>query len=253
MHVFHLYKNGSQEFPCGICHKPARDNQKYTACSLCNHRIHIKCNELDNKAFINIKDQNSNHICINCKKENIPFFPHNNNDNRVEHNSPFLRNIRNLLHVTNHIEYDNVNIDLPDDKDPIINCVDLDINEFNYTQNQNHISFFHQNIATLEGHKDEFENVLAQLNYSFNVIGLSETKIKRNVTPKYNVSLPGYKHYLTPTEMECGGTIIYVSDDFTSKSRKDLDDILYKQRELESTFIEIILPKEKKYCLWLHL
>ena len=55
--------------------------------------------------------------------------------------------------------------------------------------------------------------------------------------------------------MECGGTIIYIRDDFTSKSRKDLDDMLYKQSELESTFIEIIVPKEKNIvcgCIYKH-
>ena len=43
--------------------------------------------------------------------------------------------------------------------------------------------------------------------------------------------------------MGCGGSLIYIRDEYTSKAREDLDRLLYKKRELESTFIEIILPK----------
>ena len=107
----------------------------------------------------------------------------------------------------------------------------------------------------MHGHKDELENVLAELDYSFDVIGLSETRIKKNIKPIYQISLPGYKYYSTPTEMECGGTLLYIQNELNSKPRHDLEKVVYKQKELESTFVELLLPKMKNIicgCIYKH-
>ena len=49
----------------------------------------------------------------------------------------------------------------------------------------------------------------------------------------------------TPTEPECGGTILYFADYITSKSRSDLEMLFYKPKVLESSFIEIINSSRK--------
>ena len=36
-------------------------------------------------------------------------------------------------------------------------------------------------------HKDELENILTQLDYKFDVIGLTETKLSKGVKPKFNI------------------------------------------------------------------
>ena len=59
----------------------------------------------------------------------------------------------------------------------------------------------------------------------------------------------------TPTDLECGGTLIYASDNLTSKPRNDLDSLLFKSKELESTFIEIVCPNKKNIlcgCIYKH-
>ena len=70
-------------------------------------------------------------------------------------------------------------------------------------------------------------------------------KIKSNIVPNFDISLPGYKHYFTATELECGGTLIYVSDNLTTEARNDLDSFFYKPKELESTFIKIVCQHKK--------
>ena len=61
--------------------------------------------------------------------------------------------------------------------------------------------------------------------------------------------MKGYKHFYTSTESEKGGALLYVNDQLNSKPRKDLDTLVYKCRQLESIFVEIINPGKKTYWL----
>ena len=57
----------------------------------------------------------------------------------------------------------------------------------------------------------------------------------------------------TTTESTKGGTLLYISDNTNYKCRKDLQ--IYKEKLLESTFIEIINPKQKNLiigCIYKH-
>ena len=73
-----------------------------------------------------------------------------------------------------------------------------------YKDNKHEFSLFHLNIASLSKHKDELETILMMLKYKFDIIGISETKIQKNIIPNYDISLKGYKPYSTPTEGEKG-------------------------------------------------
>ena len=57
-----------------------------------------------------------------------------------------------------------------------------------------------------------------------------------------NIKLPNYSVQYTPTESHAGGTLLYISNTITYKSRKDLN--IYEAYELGSTFIEIINPRK---------
>ena len=91
----------------------------------------------------------------------------------------------------------------------LINCKYVDINSFK-TQKFNHkdFSLMHLNIGSLEKNKDELEAALSLIDFKFNIIGISATKIKTRSIPKYDLCLDGYKHYWTSTEANKGGTII---------------------------------------------
>lgn len=53
-------------------------------------------------------------------------------------------------------------------------------------------SALHFNIRSLAANFDDFFQMLSDLNYSFSVIGLSETKIKVGMDSYFNTNLPGY-------------------------------------------------------------
>jgi exonuclease III len=93
------------------------------------------------------------------------------------------------------------------------------------------------------------------LQYKFDIIGITETKIKKGVKSKISLEIDGYKYYHTDTEAEKGGTLIYISNTINSKQRTDLEALIYKPEILESTVLEIINPKKKNIlvsCIYRH-
>ena len=92
---------------------------------------------------------------------------------------------------------DESNIDIT----PIINCKYLEILSLK-SKNVNNKSFslIHLNIHSLEKNKEELESTLSLLDFKFDVIGISETKLKTNISHKYDIGIEGYKHYSTPSE-----------------------------------------------------
>ena len=59
----------------------------------------------------------------------------------------------------------------------------------------------------------------------------------------------------TPTELSAGGTLLYISNHLIYKPRKDLNLKMYKSKELESTFVEIVYAKKKNGivgCVYKH-
>ena len=95
------------------------------------------------------------------------------------------------------------------------------------------------------------------LEAKFDIIGLTETKIIKGVTPTFDKRIAGYTPYHTPTESTHGGALLYVADKLNNntKERKDLNSILYKSKLLESIFVEINNPGKKNIivgCIYKH-
>ena len=59
---------------------------------------------------------------------------------------------------------------------------------------------FHLNLASLGLHKDELVTSLSLLDFEFDMIAVSETKIKVGTEPIYDLSIAGYFHHKTPSE-----------------------------------------------------
>ena len=101
-----------------------------------------------------------------------------------------------------------------------------------------------KNTFIIELHIEELRITLDLLDFSFDIICISESKIQENAEPKSSIDLAGYQPPLsTPTVAKKGGVLIYVKNGITFKPRPDLS--FYKAKELESFFIEIINPTSK--------
>ena len=137
---------------------------------------------------------------------------------------------------------------------PEIKCSYIDIDSFCYEKSKESFSLFHLNIASLAKNKEELETILNMIDLKFDVIGITETKIKCK-NPVIDTNINGYKYYSTPTEADKGGAILHIKEECNVKPLPKLDKIIYKPKHLESVFIEICNKNKKNTiigCIYRH-
>ena len=92
------------------------------------------------------------------------------------------------------------------------------------------------------------------MKFNFDVIGISEHKIREGMTPSNNIDIAGYNEFIfDPTETACGGTGFYIKNNLDFYKRSDLQ--LNSPSNYESTFIEIIFPNRRNLiigCIYRH-
>ena len=103
------------------------------------------------------------------------------------------------------------------------------------------LSFFHINSCSLNKNLEELQHLLQWTNIQFDVIAITETRITKNTSVTQNTELSDYSFEHTPTESYAGGTLLYIVNHLSYKTRTDLN--TYKKFELESTFVEIFWKK----------
>ena len=255
-------------FPCSVCNKTVRNWNNALLCDLCSNWVHIKCNKLDKKGYdYHDKNPDAHFSCLKCLENNIPFTTLDNNQFNLyvklgvnyicnEFNVNYAPRVRDqkLFIGVNQTMYNSIyninnNIDDDDNEDNIeinMNCKYYGTEDFIQSKfkEEKHFSVFHLNIHSIERHIEELRVVLQMLNHKFDLICISESKIQSGNTPKVNLNIDGYQTPVgTPTEAKKGGVLIYVKEGINYKPRPDLN--IYKQKELESYFVEIINPNEK--------
>ena len=121
------------------------------------------------------------------------------------------------------------------------------------SKKKKYLSVFHLNISSLQAHIEELKILLELLEFEFDIIGISETKLLKDEQPVTDISLSNYTLVHTPTEATKGGTLLYISNRINFKPRQDLQ--IYKSKQFESTVIEIINEKSKNIivgCVYKH-
>ena len=105
------------------------------------------------------------------------------------------------------------------------------------------LNLFQLNISFLTYNFDQLHTLLAGLDIKFSVLGITKTRRKCNWIPTSTFELEGYIIEHTPTESSCGGALLYIDHHINYKVHKDLK--MYKAKELESSFIEILNQNSK--------
>ena len=114
-------------------------------------------------------------------------------------------------------------------------------------------TFFHMNISSLCHNFDELYTLLARIKVKFNIIGITETRLKKHTVTNLNLNLNGYVIEHAPTEANCGGALLYIDNSLYYTVRNDL--AMYKKKDLESIFMEVINLKSKNLiigCIYRH-
>ena len=107
-------------------------------------------------------------------------------------------------------------------------------------------SVFHINIASLSAHIDDLKWLLDTLDHKFDVVGISETKIRESIEPLTNIQLPGYEFKQVPTKSHFGGVGFFIKEGTNYKIRHDLSKSIFEVSE--SIFIELT-DKSGKHLL----
>ena len=105
------------------------------------------------------------------------------------------------------------------------------------------ISVFHLNINSLQYHFDELQTFLSNCPIDFQILDISESRLKTDISTTTNMQLPGFKIEQMPTKSPNGGALLYIRDTINYKLRPDLN--VEKEKELVSIFIEILHKTSK--------
>ena len=73
------------------------------------------------------------------------------------------------------------------------------------------LSLFHLNACYLNKNFDDLEYLIKTTNLTFDVIVISESRIKSNMDITTNINLPNYSIEYTPTKSHTRGTLIDIS------------------------------------------
>ena len=112
--------------------------------------------------------------------------------------------------------------------------------------------FFHLNISPLIFHFDELLGLIAENKLNFDFLGTSETRLKLNRNSLY----PILCHVTILNIFQLIPVILlYIKQGINYKLRKYLQ--IYKPKELESTFVEVLEPGKPKNnmiigCIYRH-
>ena len=248
--------------PCKLCKKAVGVKHKAVHCDQCNTWVHIKCNFINKATYKKLQQSNDSWFCISCMKENVPYSKLTDEElqctvagkstNNISFNSGSALRLNpswsdnDLYKQLNNIQSDSI-------EDTNFSKYH-DINDLNLATpiNDKNLSIFHMNISSLQYHIDDLKQLLSQISFEFDVIGITETRL-HDLT-KTNITLPGYCIEHTPTKSANGGALLYInSKKVNHKPRKDLN--IGKDKELESIFIELVFPNKKNIivgCIYRH-
>ena len=97
---------------------------------------------------------------------------------------------------------------------------------------------------------DNLHNMLVELNFPFSLIGLTETKFRKNIEHVTNVDMPGYDLISQPSLSNAGGVAFYISHNLNYIIRITFTT---SNVDFEALWIELILRENKIYCVELFI
>ena len=136
-----------------------------------------------------------------------------------------------------------------DDNENTISCDYYSTDKLNKLNinRHHHLFILHLNISSLSSHIDDLKIFLSLLTAKVDISCISENILSQNNPVTMNLDIPIYTFEDTPIESSAGGTLIYISNDISYVLRNDFQ--IYSPKELESIFIEIIIPNKPSSIL----
>jgi len=106
---------------------------------------------------------------------------------------------------------------------------------------ETNFSIFHNNVVSLARNLDNLQtHVLCELDFHFNIIGVTETKITNDNFHNCNANIPGYVFEYVPTPLASGGVGMFIDESFNYSVIEKTSNEAF-----QSLWIEISFPKKK--------
>ena len=137
-------------------------------------------------------------------------------------------NLSSLFNQFNDLSSDSINKNL---ENMMTSCKYYDIDDIQKIKSKsNPLSLFIPSKCMFPQQKYDLEYVIKTTNQTYDVIAISESRIKSNMDITTNVNLPNYSIEYTPAESCAAGTLLYISNNIAYKPRKVLN--IYKTHKL---------------------
>ena len=157
------------KFPRSVCEKLVAINFEAVCCDLCNRWVHIRCNSICKKTYIDLKKDPTPWFCESCMQKEIPFsnteYIHLTKDLKVKPKKITKETIFEKLNLFS----DNENI----------TCKYYTTEPFKqngFDKHNNQMTLFHLNIPSLPYHIDKFLELLSDLKINFKIIRITESR-----------------------------------------------------------------------------
>ena len=218
---------------CPFCEITVKARIKAIFCDQCNKWIHIKCNNLNDLEYEDLKIRDESWYCKACIQDILPFCSKKVNSNTSsDHLRSIDPNLKKILCQLNNLSEQDTN-----NNENLPNCKHRDVSYFS-DLDQKHklkdLSYFHLNINSLSKKFDDFNHFINYLNLNFDFLGISESRILKSQSSNVNISLQNYLIGQTPTESTAREVLLYINKKHSYKTRPDL--MIYKSKKPESTY-----------------
>ena len=219
------------DYYCGNCHLLVTDD--CIECSLCNRWVHRQCAKLSKRQLKDKSNMNVYWYCFDCT-DSFPFNNLSNEELKLVFSDHGLNlNLFNLHEICLDLNKDLHNFDLNNDFDDFDSAIDSGSNFYNsvnidcqyYTMNKFNdsnfnnrgISLVHFNARSLKCNFNSICDCINNLNYSFDVIAISETWIDDSFDVNY-INIDGYNLYhINRNYKKGGGVALYVKNNLKCK------------------------------------
>ena len=177
------------KYPCNICNNPVAKNHKAIQCDKCQLWVHIKCNKINVQTYKLLIEDETTWYCISCSKDLYPFSSLNDCE---FHKTIQGKKIKSLTVAKKRSRNENTLLnkvsDAINDENIDNSSSYFDGSDFNKNFPKNLFdgtNFFHTNISSLCRNFDDLHTLLSEINLKFDIIGITETRLKKKLNQKY--------------------------------------------------------------------
>jgi len=68
------------KYPCGVCSKPVKANQRSVQCEVCQYWLHTRCIGMSPEKYSELQNSDDSWCCTKCQREALPLWNISNSD-----------------------------------------------------------------------------------------------------------------------------------------------------------------------------